>query len=122
MGDNRNQIIVNNWSNPASQSLYMSGWTNAPLYKEKYENGQQCGGCSFYAEFNADWGLCAHEKSPHYLETVFEHFTCPEMVNEGWGPHGFTTFPEFHCRCGGAGSEYWDEIVKVLRRDQNNQE
>ena len=24
-------------------------------------------------------------------ETVFEHFTCAEYENEGWGPHSFLT-------------------------------
>lgn len=105
MSGNQNRVITDNWSNRASRDLYMAGWPDAPLYREKYESGQQCGGCSFYAKFNSDWGLCAYDQSPHYLETVFEHFTCPHIVNEGWGPHSFSTDPRFHCRCGGFQSE-----------------
>jgi hypothetical protein len=25
---------------------------------------------------------------------VFEHFTCPTIVNEGWGPHSFSDPPD----------------------------
>jgi hypothetical protein len=105
MKANINQIITDNWSSQTSRQLYESRWLNDPLSLQNYENGQQCGGCSFYAKFNSDWGLCCHKKSKHYLETVFEHFTCPTYVDEGWGPHSFTELREFHCRCGGQGSE-----------------
>ena len=50
------------------------------------------------------------------MQTVFEHFTCPSLVNEGWGPHSFTADAEFHCRCDGQAREYWIE----LRRSADN--
>jgi hypothetical protein len=114
---NRNRIVTTEWSNMESRSLYSSHWANEPSIFEQYENGDQCGGCSFFAPFNSDWGLCCHPKSRHHLETVFEHFTCPVHVretNSGWGPHSFSEDPEHHCRCGGASSEYWDNLVRIL--------
>lgn len=114
MGDNQNSIVTKTWSNPASAELYVLKWPNEPNVREQCEQGNQCGGCSFFAPFNEDWGLCTHAASRHHLETVFEHFTCPAFVNEGWGPHSFSTDSEFHCRCGGHGSEYWDRITAIL--------
>ncbi|MCE9547991.1 MAG: hypothetical protein K8T25_21165 [Planctomycetia bacterium] len=98
---NQNGIVTNNFSNPQSEQLYWQQWPEEPACRQQYENGQQCGGCSFFAPFDADWGLCCHVKSRHFLETVFEHFTCPTYVHEGWGPHSFSENAEFHCRCGG---------------------
>ncbi len=99
---NRNTIIIDNWSNHRSADLYKLGWPDEPHLKlQAQELGQHCGGCSFFAPFNEDWGLCCHGRSRHHLETVFEHFTCDSFVNEGWGPHSFTEDKEFHCRCGG---------------------
>ncbi len=98
---NRNTITTDTWSNDDSKQLYELGWPDEPALKHQYESGQQCGGCSFYAEFDADYGLCCNPESRHYLETVFEHFTCPTSVQEGWGPHSFTQDSEFHCHCGG---------------------
>ena len=98
---NTNTISTDVWSNPESERLYSSHWPEDPELYQQYENGRQCGGCSFFAEFNEDWGLCCHKKSRHHLETVFEHFTCPSYVHEGWGPHSFTEDKEFQCRCGG---------------------
>lgn len=112
---NTNRIITDGWSNDLSRELYDAKWPNEPALRLACADGEkQCGGCSFYAEFNADWGLCANADSRHHLETVFEHFACPSFVNEGWGPHSFSNDPEFHCRCGGEGSEYWDRVVKAL--------
>lgn len=101
MRDNCNHIVTNEFSSPASQKLYHAAWPDEPETRELYQDGRQCGGCSFFARFNTDWGLCAHPGSRHHLETVFEHFTCPAHVNEGWGPHSFTSDAEAHCRCGG---------------------
>lgn len=122
---NKNQIITDDWSNPASERLYSERWPGEPDSAERYENGEQCGGCSFFAPFNSDWGLCCHSASRHHLETVFEHFFCPAYRGEGWGPHSFSTDPNFFCRCEGQGSEYWDRITALFegmsqRSDQGN--
>jgi putative addiction module component (TIGR02574 family) len=101
MSDNQNQIITTDWSNPASSRLQAQNWPDEPKCQEQCFNGHQCGGCSFFAPFNCDWGLCTHQESRHHLETVYEHFTCPSYVMECWGPHSFTVDEEFHCRCGG---------------------
>src|SRR5687767_271125 len=102
---NTNRVITDTWSNEESRRLYESQWAYEPAVRSFYEIGSQCGGCSFFAPFNEDWGLCAHIRSRHHLETVFEHFTCGAFVGEGWGPHSFSSDPEFHCRCGGEGTE-----------------
>lgn len=101
MDDNRNTIVTTAFSRASSEAMYEANWPDDPVSHEFYGEGIQCGGCSFFAAFNSDWGLCAHAKSRHHLETVFEHFTCPSHVNEGWGPHSFTELVEFHCRCQG---------------------
>lgn len=119
MSGNQNAIITTDWSNPNSAELYTRGWPSEPELGKQYEEGNQCGGCSFFAPFNEDWGLCASRTSRHRLETVFEHFTCPAFVNEGWGPHSFSADREFHCRCGGEGSEYWDRLVAILTAQSN---
>ena len=98
---NTNVVRVSGWSNPDSEAMYKSIWRNDSALRAQYEEGKQCGGCSFFAPFNADWGLCCNSASAHHLETVFEHFTCASYVHEGWGPHSFTASEEFHCRCGG---------------------
>ena len=98
---NRNHIIIHGWSNEASRQLYENEWPDEPQVAQCKEDGDQCGGCSFFAKLNADWGLCCHEASRHHLETVFEHFSCPSFLREGWGPHSFTIHREFHCHCGG---------------------
>lgn len=100
---NRNQIITDDFSNPRSEALYRAEWPDEPEIFAQYEDGQQCGGCAFYAPFNADYGLCCNTTSRHVLETVFEHFTCPSHVNQGWGAHSFHE-PFVTCdHCGGFG-------------------
>lgn len=98
---NRNTVVIDTWSNDASKRLYELGWPEEPSLKQQYVVGDQCGGCSFYAGFNPDFGLCCNLESRHSLESVFEHFTCPSFIREGWGPHSFKKDTEFHCRCGG---------------------
>lgn len=98
---NENRITISDFSNPRSKRLYVDGWPDEAACKTQYENGAQCGGCSFFVPLNFDYGICCHSRSRHFTETVFEHFTCPPYVNEGWGPHSFSEDPAFHCRCGG---------------------
>src|SRR5260221_7733410 len=89
---NTNQIVTDRFSNPASEAMYHTQWRDEPETAENfYLNGKQCGGCSFYAKFDSDWGLCCHPDSRHRLETVFEHFTCPSYEDEGWDAHHFLT-------------------------------
>lgn len=100
---NANQIVTEGWSNPTSEALYDRAWPDEPdVRAAARERGRQCGGCSFYAPFNADYGLCCHPKSRHRLETVFEHFSCPARADESWGAHSFDERVEFHCRCHGS--------------------
>jgi len=99
MDDNANSIVIKDFSSPTSRQMYKMKWPEDEFARDLYDAGIQCGGCSFYAKFDSDWGLCANAKSRHHLETVFEHFTCSAHVNEGWGRHSFTEITEFHCRC-----------------------
>lgn len=119
---NINTIATDRFSNPESCDLYFAQWPDEPACESQYENGDQCGGCSFFAPFNSDYGLCAHPKSRHHLETVFEHFTCPAYVQEGWGPHSFSADKDLHCRCGGEGSEYWDRITALFENENKPKE
>lgn len=90
---NKNQIVLNDFSNPESRKRYENQWEGEPEIRDDfYHNGRQCGGCAFYAKFNFDWGLCCHSESRHHLETIFEHFTCSKQINEGWGSHSFADF------------------------------
>lgn len=84
-----NRIKLDGFSNPESERLYKEQWPDDPALKEQYENGGQCGGCSFFAPLDSDWGLCLYKKSKHFRETVFEHFSCPTFVSGGWGAHSF---------------------------------
>lgn len=74
---NQNHIVTEGWSNPDSQARYVHGWLGEPKSAEQYRTGHGCLGCSSFAAFNADWGLCCNQDSRHFTETVFEHFTCP---------------------------------------------
>lgn len=82
---NTNQIFTEGFSNPNTKDLYQR--------KGHIDDRLQCGGCSFYAVFNADWGLCCHSKSAFHLETVFEHFGCGKHVPESWESHSFQENP-----------------------------
>ena len=83
MYGNKNSVITSGFSNRETEKLY----------KKVGHIERQCGGCSFYAPFNADWGLCCFNKSAFHLETVFEHFGCEKIVDEGWVPHSFYEGP-----------------------------
>lgn len=113
---NHNVIRLDGWSNPDTEAIYTNNWRDSPELRSQHENGDQCGGCSFFAAFNSDWGLCCNADSRHHLETVFEHFTCEDYIAECWGPHSFTKDNDFHCRCGGESSEYWDKTIAILRQ------
>lgn len=86
---NQNTIVTETWSNPESETLYRNEWPDEPDLRARKMEGDQCGGCSFFAPFNADFGLCCNPNSRHMLETVFEHFTCASYLAEGWGAHSF---------------------------------
>jgi hypothetical protein len=86
---NRNVIVTEAFSNSDSKAMFDNHWPNEPELYARQRDGEQCGGCAFFAKFNFDWGLCCYAKSRHHLETVFEHFTCPVIVNDGWDAHTF---------------------------------
>ncbi len=119
---NRNVIVTDHWSKVATRHLFDANWPDDPVSRKQHEDGQQCGGCSYFTPFNDDFGLCSHQKSRHHLETVYEHFTCPAYVLEGWGPHSFSESKDFHCRCGGEGSEYWDRIAAIFEKENEPKE
>lgn len=97
-GMNRNKVMTDGFSNADSERLFRERWPEEPdLAAQCFEDAKQCGGCSFFAKFNMDWGLCCHRGSRHHLETVFEHFTCRSIVGEGWCHHSFSTSPVYHC-------------------------
>ena len=78
---NANRIFTEGFSNLETRELYRK--------KAHIDDRIQCGGCTFYAIFNSDWGLCCNSKSHFYLETVFEHFGCAKNIFEGWDCHSF---------------------------------
>lgn len=86
---NTTHIVTDGFSNQASEKLYKSNWKELPELAAQRQKGDQCGACAFFAPLNTDWGLCCYVRSEHYLETVFEHFTCRAYVNEGWEAHSF---------------------------------
>ena len=46
---NYNRISTDGFSNPASSRLYDQQWPSEPKVRQRYRNGQQCGGCSYFA-------------------------------------------------------------------------
>jgi hypothetical protein len=90
---NDNRVRTSGFSCRASEKRFRAQWPDEPALRAQYLAGRQCGGCAFYAPFNEDWGLCCHDRSRHHLETVFEHFTCTQQVDEGWGAHSFCDVP-----------------------------
>ena len=109
---NKNIIVFDAFSNEESAKKYSNKWPDDSVCLKLYRDGRQCGGCSFFAPWDQDWGLCCHKKSEHFTETVFEHFTCGNYVNEGWGPHSFTEDVDCHCRCEGEGD--WNDFTPVI--------
>jgi hypothetical protein len=106
---NTNRVTTTGFSNKESERLHAQRWEGD---NNDDEINLQCGGCSFYAAFNQDYGLCCNPCSRHLTETVFEHFTCPSYVHEGWGPHSFTADTAFHCKC--QGSPVYKQINFIL--------
>jgi len=96
-----NQNIVKRFgfSSESTAALFESNFANDPLARQMYKSGRQCGGCSFYAPFNSDYGLCCNPDSRYLTETVFEHFTCRKLVEEGWNAHSFSADCAHHGKC-----------------------
>lgn len=110
---NQNRITTTDFSNPESKALYHQDWHGEDGSRPQHERGQQqCGECAFFAPFNEDYGLCCNNASRHMTETVFEHFTCPACVSEGWGPHSFSHDNEFRCRC--QGEPIYDTVLTII--------
>lgn len=120
---NRNTIITTDFSNLTTKTLYHQRWKDDPKLRHLYENGAQCGGCSFYAPFNTDYGLCCHPQSPHVMETTFEHFACLAYVDEGWGPHSFSVDEARKCHCQGEPIYKTMETIMLLldRKDLSDE-
>ena len=95
---NSNQIVTLGFSNPESARRFQENYPDEPTLQEQALYSH-CGGCSFFASFNADWGLCCNAKSHHHLETVKEEFTCPHICPEGWKAHSFSEDESNHCHC-----------------------
>ena len=97
---NKNKIVIGRFSNPKTKQEYLH-----KNEKDKWIE-KQCGGCSFFAPLNSDYGICCYGKSRFYLETVFEHFGCEKYVYEGWGTHSFGDC-SIHTDC--------DEMLALLK-------
>lgn len=95
-----NKITDDDWSNQRTKKMYLNRFPDEPDLKRKaFDDCHQCGGCSFFAPFNLDFGLCAHPDSRHYCETVFEHFTCGDHIAECWLHSSFAMNPEIGSCC-----------------------
>ncbi len=113
---NLNTIKTDGFSSLEAQALFHSGFAADADARRVHEQGGQCGGRSFYAPFNDDFGLCCHRASRHVTETVFEHFTCSSFVDEGWGVHSFSTKAERHCKCQGRSREEFEQLIRALQK------
>ena len=78
---NINHITMKDFSNHHTKELYL---------QKCFDNKSQCGECSFYAMFEDQYGLCCHDISRFYLETVFKYFGCDKQVPESWESHSFS--------------------------------
>lgn len=81
---NQNAIITDTWSNPDSEALYRNEWPDEPAIRAQKLEGDQCGGCSYFAPFNLDFGLCCHPASRHFRETV-RALHLPRLPRRGMG-------------------------------------
>jgi hypothetical protein len=86
---NANKVVTDGFSNPDSEFEFQNGYPSDSKARELAAESYQCGGCSYFAPLNADYGMCCNSKSPCHLETVFEHFTCSEIDIESWAYHSF---------------------------------
>lgn len=115
---NTNKIVTTDFSNSETKAIYEHDWNGDASLQHQHENGEQCGGCSFYAPFNEDYGLCCNKASRHHTETLFEHFTCSAYAHEGWGPHSFSSIDDLRCQCQGEPIyKTMQTIVILLDRD-----
>lgn len=48
---------------------------------EDTDGAYQCGGCRYFAAFDADYGLCCNAKSPQDGRVCFEHGGCYQHSN-----------------------------------------
>lgn len=113
---NTNIIKTDGFSSEESAALFASRFATDPVARQIHEAGGQCGGCSFFAPLNADYGLCCHPVSRHRTETVFEHFTCPSFVDEGWNVHSFSRDSTDHCQCQGESREHYEKLIQTLKK------
>lgn len=51
---NTNHIDEDHFSNSVAEALYRDDWKGEPRVKRLYEDGAQCGGCSYSAPLNSD--------------------------------------------------------------------
>ena len=64
---NTDHIVINGFSNQASEKLYRSKWKAMPELAAQHREGKQCGSCSFFAPLNSDWSICCYNRSHHHL-------------------------------------------------------
>lgn len=95
---NQNHIVTEGFSSEETERIYQKiDRGDAPL-AQQYREGRQCCVCNFFAPLNADWGICCYKRSPHYLETIFEHFACLAYVPWEEGDGRSHTFSDYYVR------------------------